>query len=133
MPALNAPGPSNRPVRSFNSLGDIEEELANVERRMAAYRDSLKQAHSQSSADDAALRAMGTRTKEIMGRPKTWRGGSKRSDADELDSLRSEIRSRSEVMDRNMQAMRAMSAEARELAQRQKELSTRRAEILRQI
>ena len=112
------------------SLDGIEEELARVERKLATFRDTLKRSHGESAADAAALREMGARAKEIMNRPKTWRGGSKRSDAAELEALRAEMRSRSEAMNRTVEGMKSMSAEARELGKHQQDLSRLRAELL---
>ena len=112
------------------SLEGIEEELARVERKLATFRDTLKRSHRESAADAAALREMGAQVKEIMNRPKTWRGGSKRSDAAELEALRAEMRSRSEAMNRTVEGMKSMSAEANELGKHQQDLSRLRAEIL---
>ncbi len=112
------------------SLEGIEEELARVERKLATFRDTLKRSHRESAADAAALREMGAQAKEIMNRPKTWRGGSKRSDAAELEALRAEMRSRSEAMNRTVEGMKSMSAEANELGKHQQDLSRLRAEIL---
>lgn len=112
------------------SLDGIEEELATAERKLATFRDTLKRSHAQSAADAAALREMGARTKEIMSRPKTWRGGSKRSDAAELEALRAEMRSRSEAMNRTVEGIKSMSAEATELSKHQQDLSRLRAEML---
>jgi chromosome segregation ATPase len=123
--------PAGRPVGSL-SLDEIEEELARSERRLAAFRDASRKSHAESAAEAAALREMGTRAKEITSRPKTWRGGLKRSDAVELEALRGEIRSRAEAMSRTVEAMKSTSAEARELAERQQALSKRRAELVAQ-
>ncbi|HMC04902.1 MAG TPA: hypothetical protein VKJ83_05455 [Actinomycetota bacterium] len=112
------------------SLDGIEEELARTERKLATFRDTLKRSHLESAADAAALREMGTRVKEILNRPKTWRGGSKRSDAAELEALRAEMRSRSEAMTRTVEGMKSMSAEATELGKHQQDLSRQRAELL---
>ncbi len=112
------------------SLEGIEEELARVERKLATFRDTLKRSHRESAADAAALREMGAQAKEIMNRPKTWRGGSKRSDAAELEALRAEMRSKSEAMNRTVEGMKSMSAEANELGKHQQDLSRLRAEIL---
>ena len=114
--------PAGRPVGSL-SLDEIEEELARSERRLAAFRDASRKSHAESAAEAAALREMGTRAKEITSRPKTWRGGLKRSDAAELEALRGEIRSRAEAMSRTVEAMKSTSAEARVLAERQQALA----------
>jgi chromosome segregation ATPase len=112
------------------SLDQIEEELARAERKLATLRDTLKRSHGQSAADAAALRQMGARAKEIMNRPKTWRGGSKRSDATELEALRAEMRARSEATSRTVEDMKSMSAEATELSKHQQDLSRLRAEMV---
>jgi len=119
-----------RPVGSFSSLDELEEELARLERSLAALRDRLAQSRGVSSAGSAALHDLGARAQQIQSRPKNWRGGSKRSDAQELEAVRAEMRSRSEAMDRAMAEMQAASAEARELTVRQQALSKRRAEIV---
>jgi hypothetical protein len=121
----------SRPVGSL-SLDEVEEELARAERKLAAFRDASRRSHAESAADAAALRDMGTRAKEITSRPKTWRGGLKRSDAAELEALREEMRSRAEVMNRTVEGVKSTSAEARELGERQRELSKRRAELVAQ-
>lgn len=126
---MTGPTYGGSPVRSL-SLDQIEEELSRTERNLAGLRDGLKRAHAQSAAEAAALRDMGIRAKEIMNRPKTWRGGSKRSDSEELERLRAEIRTRSDAANRAVEAMKAQSLQARELEKRQQELSTRRAEML---
>jgi len=126
---MTDPTPGGRPLGSL-SLDEIEDELTRVERRLAALREASKKSHAESAADAAALREMGTRAKEIMSRPKSWRGGLKRSDAAELEALRAQMRSKSEVTNRTVEGMKSMSAEARQLAQRQQELSRRRAELL---
>jgi chromosome segregation ATPase len=126
---MNGPTYGGGNVRSM-SLEQIEEELARSERTLSSLRDALSRSHAQTSADSAALHQMGIRTKEIMNRPKTWRGGSKRSDAGELDALRAEIRTKSESVTRTQEDMKAKSVEARELAKRVQALSTRRAELL---
>jgi len=128
---MTGPTPGSRHVGSL-SLDEIEEELARTERRLAAFRDSSRNSHAQSAAQAAALREMGARAKEISSRPKTWRGGLKRSDAAELEALRAEMRSRAEAMSRTVEGMKATSAEARELGKRQQELSKRRAELVAQ-
>jgi predicted nucleic acid-binding Zn-ribbon protein len=112
------------------SLEQIEEELARTERKLASLRATLKRSHQQSSADATALRDMGARAKEIMNRPKTWRGGSKRSDATELEALRAEMRARSEATSRTVEDMKSMSAEATELSKLQQDLSRLRAELV---
>jgi len=112
------------------SLDQIEEELARTERKLASLRATLKRSHQQSAADAGALRDMGARAKEIMNRPKTWRGGSKRSDATELEALRAEMRARSEATSRTVEEMKSMSAEATELSKHQQDLSRLRAEII---
>jgi len=112
------------------SLDQIEEELARTERKLASLRATLKRSHQQSAGDAAALRDMGARVKEIMNRPKTWRGGSKRSDATELETLRAEMRARSEATSRTVEEMKSMSAEATELSKHQQDLSRLRAEMI---
>jgi chromosome segregation ATPase len=112
------------------SLDQIEEELARAERKLASLRATLKRSHQQSATDAAALRDMGARAKEIMNRPKTWRGGSKRSDATELEALRAEMRARSEATSRTVEDMKSMSAEATELSKHQQDLSRLRAEMV---
>lgn len=119
------------PVRSL-SLAQIEEELARTERTLAAHRASMKQSHSASSADAAALHSMGQRAKEIMNRAKTWRGGPKRSDSAELDALRAEMKLKSDTINRLMEDMKIKSEQARELDKRQQALSTRRTELMNQ-
>jgi len=126
---LTGTTPEGKRVGSL-SLDQIEEELASVERRLTALRDASKKSHAESAAEATALREMGNRAKEIMSRTKSWRGALKRSDAAELEALRAEIRSRSEATNRTVEGMKSMSAEARQLAQRQQELSRRRAELL---
>jgi DNA repair exonuclease SbcCD ATPase subunit len=116
----------------FLSLDQIEEELARVERKLAAFRDASRRSHAESSAEAAALREMGARAKEIANRPRSWRGALKRSDAAELEALRSEMRSRADAMNRTVEAMKSASAEMRELAERQQALSKRRTELLAQ-
>src|SRR2546423_10056606 len=74
-PATESPRNGNEDARVQNSLDAIEEELARTERKIAALRETLKRSHGESAAHDAALRQMGIRAKEIMSRPKTWRGG----------------------------------------------------------
>jgi predicted nucleic acid-binding Zn-ribbon protein len=113
-----------------NSLDAIEEELTRTERKIAALRETLKRSHGESAAHDAALREMGIRAKEIMSRPKTWRGGSKSSDAAELKALRAEMRTRTEAMNRSVEAMKSASAEATELSKRQVDLSKMRADLV---
>jgi chromosome segregation ATPase len=113
-----------------DSLAGIEEELARAEKKLASFRDALRRSHQESAAADAALRQMGTRAKEIMNRPKTWRGGSKRTDAAELEALRAEIRLKSEAMNRTVEGMKSMSAEATALSRRQQDLSKLRAELI---
>lgn len=113
-----------------NSLEGIEEELATTERRLATLREALKRSHGESAAHDAALHQMGIRAKEIMSRPKTWRGGVKSADAAELEALRAEMRARAEVMNRSVEAMRSVSAEATALSKRQQDLSKMRADIV---
>ena len=54
----------------------------------------------------------------------------KRSDATELEALRAEMRSRSEAMNRTIEGMKSMSAEATELSKRQQDLSKLRAELV---
>lgn len=112
------------------SLDQIEEELARTERKLASLRATLKRSHQQSAGDAAALRDMGARAKAIMNRPKTWRGGPKRSDATELEALRAEMRARSEATSRTVEDMKSMSAEATELSKHQQDLSRLRAEII---
>ena len=112
------------------SLEQVEEELARVERSLAASQDAARRSHAESARDAAVLRDMGLRAKAIMNRPKSWRGGAKRSDTDELEALKAEIKAKSELADRAAEAMRALSAEARELTKRHQALSSRRAEIL---
>ena len=129
---MTGPMPGRRPAGS-RSLDEIEEELSRVERKLAAFRDASRRSHAESAADAAALREMGTRAKEIANRPKSWRGGLKRSDAAELEALRAQMRSKSEVTNRTVEGMKSMSAEARQLAQRQQELSRRRAELLARL
>jgi hypothetical protein len=73
---------------------------------------------------------MGIRAKEIMSRPKTWRGGSRSSDAAELEALRAEMRSRTEAMNRSVEAMKSVSAEATDLSRRQLDLSKMRADLV---
>lgn len=126
-------GPAYRsdPVRSL-SLEQIEEELAATERSLATLRGALRQSQAQSASEDAALREMGARAKQIRSRPKSWSGGPKRSDAAELEALTAQIQSRSESLNRAVEAIKAKSAEARELDKRQQALSTRRAELLNQ-
>jgi hypothetical protein len=128
---LNGFAGGGRPIGTM-SLGEIEEELTAVERKLATFRDASRRSHQDSSADAAALRGMGNRAKEIANRPKTWRGGLKRSDAVELEALKSEMRSRSEAMNRTIEAMKTSSAQARELSERQQALSKRRAELVAQ-
>jgi chromosome segregation ATPase len=123
--------PSRRPVGSL-SLDEIEEELARTEGKLAAFREASRSSHAASAAEAAALRDMGTRAKEISSRPKTWRGGLKRSDAAELEALRGEMRSRAEAMSRTVEGMKSTSVEARELGERQQQLSKRRAELVAQ-
>jgi len=113
-----------------NSLDAIEEELTRTERKIAALRETLKRSHGESAAHDAALHEMEIRAKEIRSRPKTWRGGSKRSDATELESLRAEMRARSEATSRTVEDMKSMSAEATELSKHQQDLSRLRAEMV---
>jgi chromosome segregation ATPase len=113
-----------------NSLDAIEEELARTERKIAALRETLKRAHGESAAHDAALHQMGIRAKEIMSRPKTWRGGSKSSDAAELEALRAEMRARTDAMNRSVEAMKSVSTEATELSRRQLDLSKMRADLV---
>jgi chromosome segregation ATPase len=113
-----------------NSLDGIEEELARTERKIAALRETLRRSHGESSAHDAALHEMGLRAKEIMSRPKTWRGGSKSSDAAELEGLRAEMRARTDAMNRSLEAMKSVSAEATELSKRQQDLSKMRADLV---
>src|SRR5256714_8443667 len=74
-PATESPRNGNEDARMQNSLDAVEEELARTERKIAALRETLKRSHGESAAHDAALRQMGIRAKEIMSRPKTWRGG----------------------------------------------------------
>jgi chromosome segregation ATPase len=112
------------------SLDGIEEELARIDRKLATLRDTLRRSHQESAADAAALRELGARVKEIMSRPKTWRGGSKRSDAAEIEALRAEMRSRSEAENRLVEAMKSMSAEATQLSKRQQDLSKTRADLV---
>jgi len=128
---MSGPTPGSRPVGSL-SLDEIEEELARTERRLAAFRETSRKSHAESAADAAALREMGNRAKEITSRPKTWRGGLKRSDAAELEALRGEMRLRAEAMSRTVEGMKSTSAEARELGKRQQELSKRRTELVAQ-
>ena len=116
--------------RVQNSLGGIEEELTKAERQLATLRETLKRLHGESAAHDAALHEMGLRAKEIMNRPKTWRGGSKSSDAAELEALRAEMRARTEAMSRSVEAMRSVSAQATELTKRQQDLSKVRADLV---
>ena len=129
---MTGPMPGRRPAGS-RSLDEIEEELSRVERKLAAFRDASRRSHAESAADAAALREMGTRAKEIANRPKSWRGGLKRSDAAELEALRAEMRSRSEAASRKVEEMKSISAEARQLGQHQQELSRRRAELLARL
>jgi hypothetical protein len=117
-------------ARVQNSLDAIEEELSRIERRIAALRESLRRSHAESAAHDAALHEMGIRAKEIMRRPKTWRGGSKSSDAAELEALRAEMRARTDVMNRSVEAMKSVSAEATDLSKRQLDLSKMRADLV---
>lgn len=113
-----------------SSLEQVEEELARVERSLVASQEAARRSHAESARDAALLRDMGLRAKEIMNRPKSWRGGAKRSDLDEMEALKAQIKAKSELADRAAEAMRAMSAEVRELSKRQQALSSRRAEIL---
>lgn len=113
-----------------SSLEQVEEELARVERSLVASQEAARRSHAESARDAALLRDMGLRAKEIMNRPKSWRGGAKRSDLDEMEALKAQIKAKSELADRAAEAMRAMSAEVRELSKRQQSLSSRRAEIL---
>jgi chromosome segregation ATPase len=113
-----------------NSLDDIEGELARIERKIVVLRETLKRSHGESAAHDAALHEMGIRMKEIMSRPKTWRGGSKASDAAELEALRAEMRARSDAMNRSVEAMKSASTEATELTKRQLDLSKMRADLV---
>lgn len=112
------------------SLDGIEEELARTERKLATFRETLRRSHQESAADDAALREMGARVKEIMSRPKTWKGGSKRADAAELERLRADMRARSEATTRTVEAMKALSAEATALSKRHQDLSKMRADLV---
>src|ERR1700737_144885 len=96
----------SRPIGSL-SLDEIEEELARTERRLAAFRDASRNSHAHSAAAAAACGEMGTRAKEIASRPKTWRGGLRRSDAGELEALRAEMRSRAEAMSRTVEGMKS--------------------------
>lgn len=121
----------SNPVRSM-SLEQIEEELARTERSLATYREALRRSQAESASDAAALREMGMRARQIRGRPKSWSGGPKRSDAAELEALTAQMQSRSEGMNRTVEAIKAKSAEARELDKRQQALSTRRTELLNQ-
>jgi chromosome segregation ATPase len=129
---LTGPTPRGRPLGSSgsSSLDDIEQELAVVERKLAALRDAASRSQGQSAADAAALRQMGIRVKEIMNRPKSWRGDLKRSDAAELEALRAEMRSREEATSRTVEGIKSMSAEARDLGKRQQDLSRLRAELI---
>ena len=128
---MTGPTPGSRHVGSL-SLDEIEGELARTERRLAAFRDASRHSHAESASQAAALREMGDRAKEITSRPKTWRGGLKRSDAAELEALRGEMRLRAEAMSRTVEGMKSTSAEARELGKRQQELSKRRTELVAQ-
>lgn len=113
-----------------NSLEGIEAELEKVERQIAALRETLKRSHAESAAHDAALLQLGSRAGEIMRRPKTWRGGSKSSDAAELEAVRAEIRARKDEMNRSVDAMKSASAEATVLSKRQQDLSKLRADLV---
>jgi chromosome segregation ATPase len=128
---LTSPTYGTTPVRSL-SLEQIEEELTRTERSLATFRDALRKSQAESASDAAALREMGARAKQIRSRPKSWSGGPKRSDAAELEALTAQMQSRSEGMNRTVEAIKAKSAEARELDKRQQALSTRRAELLNQ-
>ncbi|MDB4872991.1 MAG: hypothetical protein JWL97_3995 [Gemmatimonadales bacterium] len=126
----NRRGNGNEDAGVQNSLDAIEEELARTERKIAALRETLKRSHGESAAHDAALHEMGIRAKEIMSRPKTWRGGSKASDAAELEALRAEMRARADAMNHSVEAMKSASAEATELTKRQLDLGKMRADLV---
>jgi chromosome segregation ATPase len=123
-------GSGGSPVRTM-SLEQIEEELSRVERTLTNLRQSLRRAHAESAAESSALKEMGNRAKSIADRPKSWRGA-KRSDAQELEALRTQIKTRSEAVDRAVAQMKVTSEEARELDKRLQALSTRRSELLNQ-
>src|SRR2546427_10818176 len=96
---MTDPTPGGRPLGSL-SLDEIEDELTRVERRLAALREASKKSHAESAADAAALREMGTRAKEIMSRPKSWRRGLKRSDAAAHQALRARARAKAQRTNR---------------------------------
>ena len=123
---------SDRPIGSYSSLQDIEQELDTLERTIEALRQSLKGSREVSPAGDSDWQALTARAEEIMRRPKTWSGSTKRSDARELEAVRAEMRARTEVQNRKMAETQSASAQMRELTMRQKALSQRRAEILHQ-
>ena len=122
--------PGRRPVGSL-SLDEIEEELATTERRLAAFRETSRRSHAASAAEAAALREMGARAKKITSRPMTWReveaigrGGARGAQGgDAVESGGHEPYGRGDE---------STSAEARELGERQQELSKRRAELVPQ-
>ncbi|HEU5002943.1 MAG TPA: hypothetical protein VFW71_09210 [Actinomycetota bacterium] len=112
------------------NLRDVETELARVEQRLHTLQQASRTSLGQSNMGAQQVRDMNARLKQLQDAPKNAFGRTTRAAAAEIESLKQEMKTRSAAVDATLKELQSQSAEARDLAKRQQELSTLRAQII---
>lgn len=112
------------------NLRDVEAELATVEQRLHALQQASRTSLGQSNMGAQQVRDMNARLKQLQEAPKGPLGRASRAVTAEIEQLKQEMKTRSAAVDATLKQLQGQSAEVRELAKRQQELSTLRAQII---